>query len=32
MTGKVDDVEINIISFKALFKTDENLDSIIKKS
>jgi hypothetical protein len=32
MTGQVDDVEIDIISFKALFKTDQNLDSIIKKS
>ena len=32
MTGKVDDVDINIQSFKALFKTDENLESIKKKS
>ena len=32
MTGQVDDTDINITSFKALFKTDENLESIIKKS
>ena len=32
MTGKVDDVDISIQSFKALFKTDEDLESISKKS